>query len=379
MIVFISNYFNHHQLPISKELYVLTNGNYRFIELEKIPSSFQKSGYPTCDKYPLLIQAWKSADNMEKAKQLVIDAHTVIYGNLNNYSWIIERLNKNKLTFECGERWFKRGLLNLLSPRLLKSQFLYHTKFYHRPLFHLNASAYAAKDLIKLRSFKGKCFKWGYFTQVPELNINNIILDRRGSNNHLKLMWVARFINWKHPEIPIKVALLLKKANLNFEINMYGRGELITDIERMIQKLDLRDCVYLKGSLANAEILKEMRKHDAFLMTSDRREGWGAVVNEAMSNGCPVIGNNAVGAIPYLIKDGENGMIYHGNDENQIFDKIKQLYFSPDFRFYLAKNAYRTMTDMWSPEIAAKNLLILIENLSNNKSSEISEGPCSLA
>ena len=103
MLIFISNFFNHHQVPLSQELYNLTDGNFRFIELEEMPQSFKDSGYPSYDDCPMLVQAWKSADNMKLANDLVRSAEVVIYGSIKSYKWITARLNDGKLTFECGE------------------------------------------------------------------------------------------------------------------------------------------------------------------------------------------------------------------------------------------------------------------------------------
>lgn len=41
--------------------------------------------------------------------------------------------------------------------------------------------------------------------------------------------------------------------------------------------------------------------------------------------------------------------------------------------------AYNTISKIWSPKNAAKNLLKLTENLLNDKNNDISEGPCSKA
>ena len=54
--------------------------------------------------------------------------------------------------------------------------------------------------------------------------------------------------------------------------------------------------------MPNAKILQEMRKHEIFLFTSDRNEGWGAVSNESMSNGCMLVGSDGIGSIPFLVK-----------------------------------------------------------------------------
>ena len=43
---------------------------------------------------------------------------------------------------------------------------------------------------------------------------------------------------------------------------------------------------------------------------SGRKEGWGAVVNEAMSSGCAVVADAEAGSVPYLIENSKDGFIY---------------------------------------------------------------------
>lgn len=40
-IIFISNFLNPHQYPVAKALYKMTDGEYRFVELESMPDSFR--------------------------------------------------------------------------------------------------------------------------------------------------------------------------------------------------------------------------------------------------------------------------------------------------------------------------------------------------
>lgn len=45
-----------------------------------------------------------------------------------------------------------------------------------------------------------------------------------------------------------------------------------------------------------------MRESHIFIFTSDRGEGWGVVLSEAMANGCTVVASNKIGAAPFLVK-----------------------------------------------------------------------------
>ena len=57
-----------------------------------------------------------------------------------------------------------------------------------------------------------------------------------------------------------------------------------------------------------------MNEASIFIFNSDRYEGWGAVVNEAMNSGCAVLVSHVCGAAPFLVKQNENGRVYeYGN------------------------------------------------------------------
>jgi len=375
MIVFVSNYLNHHQMPLAMELYELTGGQYRFVEMEKASIELTGRGFIEYNGAALLVQAWKSSEQMAQAERLVVESDVVIYGSLRSMGWIRRRLNAGRLTFEYGERWLKRGFLNLLSPRLLKSQLLYHTCFFNKPLYRLNASAYAAGDLRKMLSFRHRMFKWGYFTAIPEFEEKKLELFKDVSR--LKILFVARFLIWKHPWMPVVMAQQLKDAGYIVDINMYGTGPELPRIERLIAELDVADMVHLFGNVSNSEILAEMRRHDIFVFTSDRNEGWGAVVNEAMSSGCAVVASNAVGSVPFLIKNGENGMVFNDRDVNDLTKQVKYLLDHPIECRRIGVAARATMVEEWSPRRAAENLLRLIDGIGKGHPNIVFSGPCS--
>ena len=96
-----------------------------------------------------------------------------------------------------------------------------------------------------------------------------------------------------------------------------------------------------------------------------------------MNSACAVVASGAIGSVPYLIKDGENGYIYKDGDLNDLFAKVKNLIDDDKKRIAFAKNAYRTLTDTWNAETAAERLLTLIDNIKNGKETPFTDGPCS--
>ena len=192
-------------------------------------------------------------------------------------------------------------------------------------------------------------------------------------------MWCSRFLSWKHPELPILMAQRLKKEGLQFFLDFYGSGEVEQKSRDMVSRLGIDDVVRFHGAIPNDQVLKEMRRHKIFLFTSDRFEGWGAVANEAMSQGCALVGSDAIGSVPYLVDNCRNGMIFKSEDVDSLTDCVRTLIENRSLLEDIRHNAVATMQTMWSPAVAARNLLKLIDDIKNGRPCSIKEGPCSKA
>lgn len=377
MIVFVSNFINHHQIGVAEELYTLTNGSYRFVETVPMPDSFKKTGYPDYSSLDFVVKAWENEENYQLANELCITADVVVFGGVGKVLELVKkRINTGLLTIEMGERWLKQGAKNLFSKNLQRFFWSYHLRHWSRkPFYRLCASAYSTNDLYFLHEFKGKCYKWGYFTSIEN---QEIVVKSKNENTCITFMWCARFLDWKHPETPILLAERLKHKGFCFVIDMFGSGEELDNIKRLIHQKNLDDFIKLRGNLPNEEILKEMRKHDIFLFTSDRNEGWGAVLNEAMANGCVPIASKEIGSVPYLIEDGQNGFVFPSCDIDVLESKALQLIENNKIMQSMSCKAVETM-QLWSPKVAANRLLVLIESLKKGEESPFLEGPCSKA
>ena len=124
-----------------------------------------------------------------------------------------------------------------------------------------------------------------------------------------------------------------------------------------------------------------MEKAGIFLFTSDRQEGWGAVLNEAMNSGCAVVASDAIGSVPYLVKDRENGLVYHSGSVDELLEKVIWLLDCPEQQRRLGENACRTITELWNAQVAAERFIQLAQAiLDGDPSPELfQEGPCSRA
>lgn len=369
-LAFYINYLNHHQVALTDAFYNVLGEEFVCVCTKPVDNSELKGGFDySSRKY--CINATDSQVEYDMAISYARSSEICIFG-ADSMNFAVERskYNPSGLSFEMGERWFKKGILNFFSPRFLRWLYNYHRYFKKSNFYRLCSSAFAAKDVNLFGAYINKCLKWGYFINVDEFEPALKITD-----SPLRIMWCSRFLSWKHPELPIKLAARLKRRNCNCLIDMFGSGERLEKTKKLARKLNVEDTVNFCGSKPNNVIRAEMRKHDIFLFTSDRNEGWGVVLNEAMANGCAVVASDEIGSVPYLIEHQVNGMIFKSENLDSLEDSILYLINNPEWRIKMANNAYYTLNQVWSPTHSVSNFFQFVQSLELNISLNI-VGPC---
>jgi len=374
-VVFVSNYFNHHQKPFSDAMYALIGDGYHFIETMPMEEERLKMGWGGKEKPTYVKETYRSEENAAICQDLIDEADVVMYGSAP-YSMFARRLQAGRLTFKYAERLYKKGCPYFKLPW----HFYLNTKKYRRysNLYILCASAYTSQDFAKTFTFCNKAYKWGYFTETKQYDRIDEMIDAK---QPASILWVARMIGLKHPEHALEIAGRLKNDGYPFKLSLIGNGELEDSVKKQIQDRGLSDCVEMLGSMKPEQVRRHMENSEIFLFTSDRNEGWGAVLNESMNSACAVVASHAIGSVPFLLKDGENGCIYKDGNLDELYSKVRALLDDSTERKRLARNAYQTIADEWNPENAAKKLLYLCRELlsGNPRPFPYAEGVCSKA
>jgi len=195
----------------------------------------------------------------------------------------------------------------------------------------------------------------------------------------VSILWVARLIGWKHPESTIEVAKALNLLGIRYELNIIGAGPLEDKMKALIDNNGLSENVHLLGPVPPEKVREHMERADIFLFTSNQNEGWGATLNESMNSACAVVAGHMIGSVPFLMRDNDNGLIFKSKDWSDLGEKVKYLVSNPKERERLGRNAYKTITETWSPKVAGDNLVKLYKALLSGKETPINEGPCSKA
>lgn len=361
-VVFVSNYLTHHQLPFCCAMNAKLGRDFCFVETERMAQERVELGWQLEEKNDIYIMKSYIDDKAYyDCCEKIVKADAVIIGGTKD-EFIEKRLEENGLIFRYEERIFKKSWIRILDPRILHMIYVTHLKNQKKKVYMLCASAYLPQELKLFHLYKNRMFKWGYFPETFYYNVDELMEKKK--HDVTEILWCARFINWKHPEKVITIAKELIYRKLKFHITMLGDGELKASIKQKILTKNLDKYISVLGAIPAAEVRNYMETANIFLATSDRNEGWGAVINEAMNSGCAVVADRMMGAVPYLIKDNENGYAYRSNKECVSY--LNALIKDEGKRKLLGVNAYKTIVDQWNAEKAAENLLRIMDGISKN-------------
>lgn len=368
-IIFLSNFFNHHQRPFSDAMFARLGSNYTFIETSAMSQERKALGWGVKTLPPYVVPCEALRRNRSIYENLINEADVVIFGSAP-YGLVEQRIKANKLTFRYSERPLKKGLeLWKYLPRLVR----WHRRNpQNKKVYLLCASAYTAEDYAKFFLFRNKSYKWGYFPETKRYEDIETLIDGKERNS---LIWVARYIDWKHPEIAVALCKRLKEAGYSFKMRMIGNGPLLEKTTALVKKEGLEDAIQILGAMTPEEVRQHMEKSQIHVFTSDRNEGWGAVLNESMNSACVPVANQMIGSAPYLIQQGENGYTY--SSEEELYEKVECLLDHAEEREAMAGKAYGTIVNEWNSETAAERLVMLSSSILEGKEHFWQEGICS--
>lgn len=265
-IVFLSNFFNHHQKPLSDALYTHQNVKYFFIATSQMPAERKQLGYHMSELPEYVLTAYNDKQR-EAVQTLIYDADIVIVGSAPE-RMLRERIRCGKLIFRYSERPLKKGMSYIkFLPRVFKWNL--QNPFW-KPIYMLCASAYTASDYAKHGAFVHKCYKWGYF---PETKCYYDVSSFMAEKDKTAILWAGRFLKWKHPDDAIEIARRLKNDGYKYSLTVVGCGEMESELKVKIAEYGLHEYVRLAGAMPPEQVRKHMEKSGIYLFTSDRNEG----------------------------------------------------------------------------------------------------------
>lgn len=371
-LTFYSNYFNHHQKALCDAWHALLGDGFTFVETMPMEDFRSKMGWGEEDP-PYLLRTYESKENDQKALDLGISSDLVVMGTAPEI-YIEERLKQDKITFRYSERPLKEGFIKFFIPRLTKKYLHLHVRNKKKPIYILGASAFTSLDYHKMfRSYEGKCYRFGYFPEHMVYDADALMEEKKAvAKGKTTILWMGRMLKLKRPDLVVKALSELKKEGYDFRLKMFGEGPEKEHVEQLVRDLGLSEVTEICDFLKPQEARAEMEKAMIYVMTSNKLEGWGSVIYEALNAGCAEIASHACGATPWLVRHGKTGLVFQSGSVKDLKKQLKLLLDDPEKIETYGRAAYEQMHETWNPNTAAKRVIELGQYI-DGKLSERSE------
>lgn len=174
------------------------------------------------------------------------------------------------------------------------------------------------------------------------------------------IVGVGRLVEKKGFSDLIDACSILAGKGVDFRCEIIGTGELESELEAQIDRLNLRDRVELPGPKPQSEVCKHVGQAALFaapcVVGSDgNRDGMPTVLLEAMALGTPCISTDVTG-IPEVLTDGVTGLMVPQHDPAHLAASIERLLSDAELRVRLARNARELIEAEFSSDRNAARL-----------------------
>jgi glycosyltransferase involved in cell wall biosynthesis len=341
--------------------------------------------------------------SQSRLKKIKSSKHKSVYGvllpkNSNKYLNIllfsingffeIYRLNK-KYNFEVYQASDPGGaLLALIMSKFYKKKFImeiqgdifnypsqigarFHAtlvKFFSRFFakkadFIRIVSPFLFQSLEKLNIERNKIFLIPARCDSQLFNINNVNSNKPKffDKNKINLLFVGNLLVSKGVNTLLEAFSLIEKEYPNIGLVFVGDGEEKEGLIARSKEFGVDKKVNFLGRVNYEEIPTLMHYSDILILPSFH-EGFGRVLLEAMSMHLPIIASN-VGGIPFVINDGEDGLLFEAGDIESLKAQILFLINNPDISKKMTENANEKFLKEYEYDVSMEKFINMYKSI----------------
>lgn len=173
-----------------------------------------------------------------------------------------------------------------------------------------------------------------YFV-VPHA-VRPAVLDPAIRRDPRLVVMMARLDQQKQVDHAIDAFAKVVRQVPDARLEIYGRGVLAADLENRIQRLGLSENVSLAGFTRNAGTVYQRA---ALSLLTSKYEGFGLVLLESFSYGCPAVSYDLRYGPADIIADGDNGFLVPYGDKAAMAERIVTVLQDSDLQARLSDSA----------------------------------------
>lgn len=187
--------------------------------------------------------------------------------------------------------------------------------------------------------------------QVPELK-----------GRKIKFVFVGRLIERKGLYELIEVAKMLHHAKLEFQLDIFGGGSIIVDLQKIIIEKGLNQIVTLYGPVQNG--WKKLYESHCFVFPS-WYEGFSGSLIEAMIAGIPIVASD-ISMNKEAVTDGKTALLFKVKDKEDLFNQMKKVITNYSDFIVIGQNARIEAMNRFDIKIISKQYESYLKSISNN-------------
>jgi glycosyltransferase involved in cell wall biosynthesis len=235
---------------------------------------------------------------------------------------------------------------------LHKLRFLLQDRKYIPAIDYIFAIGNSAFKYYKSLSDQWNVIPFIYCTKTPD-NVRYVLNE----NKPASFIFIGSMSDRKNPIAVLKAQKYLQNTK-EFRTNFLGAGSELEKCREYAARNYITHTEFL-GSKKMNEIQEYLNDSDVLILPS-KYDGWGAVVNEALSSGLFVICSDQCGAKD-LIKHKINGIVYKEDSLEALLDAMKWSIDDISAIRSERKNRIKSAEDTISGKVIAKYFLDSIE------------------
>lgn len=263
----------------------------------------------------------------------------------------------------CSNRGFLPAVLGINIGRLLQKKIVlsFHgggaEDFFKRRKKLVKHYLNRTSANIVLSGFTGRVFdQYGIpYTVIPNILESDDSIFRARTDIKPKFISIRSFTETYNIKCTLKAFAAVQKKYSDASLTLLGSGPLMSELEQYVIDHNLQNVIFV-GQVPNTEIYHYLDGAD-IMVSSSRFDNMPVSVLEGFKAGLLVIASN-VGGVPYLIEDGQNGLLFESNNDRQMAEKMIAAIEQPEAAIRMIKNAYRCL-DTYKWKNCSEKLLAL--------------------
>lgn len=352
--VFWHPYQMFHQAAYIRALAELPGNTVHWCVQEELPAFYRDRGYPVPDMGH--VQVHVAPDSTQIHKLATLPGSVQVFFGLRGFplppAGFHASLGAPVHRFLMTENRYEPGVQ--LLPRWLV--YTFDALSYRRHLKGVFCIGYTGR-YGGARFFSACGYPRSRIVPFLHLVDNTPLQHAPVQRDHKEILYVGQLIMRKRVDLLLTAFSRLDTPTARLRV--IGKGEEEQSLKQMADKLGIANRVSFEPGMPNAQIVAAMAAADVLVLPS-RFDGWGAVVNEALMVGTPVICSDRCGASD-LIENGRNGYVFEAGNADALLECLHS--FCHHFQFDRSALADRETLRLSGTEVAARFQRVVLQLL----------------